>query len=73
VYDLEVPDLLAIRLPWRGCPGEGGHDLDPGGGQPEHRAECRQVLADVGSVAGGWGWGKDRHRHAAPVDPVPLE
>jgi hypothetical protein len=52
---------------------EGGYDLDPRGGQPEHVVECLQVLADIGaSVAwrGAGGRGKDRHGFAAAVDPA---
>ena len=84
VHDLGVLDFLVSRLPWRACAGQGGHDLDPRGGQPEHAVECRQILAYIagrrdsrrrgyrgagGRGAGGRGNGKDRHRLAAAVDP----
>ena len=80
---LEVSDLLARRRPWRGCAGEGGHYLDPRGGQPEHAVERRQVPADIGGGrglaaargkacrgAGGRDRGKDRHRLTAAIDPL---
>ena len=47
VHDLGVLDFLVSRLPWRACAGQGGHDLDPRGGQPEHAVECRQILAYI--------------------------
>ena len=70
VHDLEVPDLLVSPPAMARPHGEGGHDLDPRGGQPEHAVEGRQVLADIGGpVARDWDRDDGRHGLATAVDP----